>query len=508
MTFVWIDSKNKRQINTHYGDVLHAMAQDKHIEYKNALELGKKIYEIDSDHALTQATMAYAHAVLAVEHGLEDSMPKAKEELRKALEQPDEQNPWRYAAAALIAYSEGNIEDGIAGIKDVADKSSNAVIQMEHFRLRWAQDPTAEMTKKALAKTTQTLTSDARVFNFLGWHYFKQENWQKADTNFTSATQNVRGHEAAIIGGAMTDLERGIGIKERQKDIEKNLKKVFGLPEEELSQPIKALAHFARAQLRNWQDNEDEAKKDYDEASKMDPKSSLFPYRRGVAESKLGHYQAAVEHLKEAVKMEPNDAQYLIKLAQAQIGAGDTAGAEQTIKRGLELAKDNAELLLARGDMLRTAKDYDEAIKAYEALDLKTHTGPDFAKAQIGIAAVHRERGKAPLAVKHIEDFLGKAPASVSKDPQLQAELWGELGQAYEAAGKDTKAEECYNVGVEQFRYYPDNHYQLCRMKGWKGAEAKSFCALYITLAPRGKYAEEIKKRIPGIEKEASKGKK
>src|SRR5690606_35817252 len=115
-------------------------------------------------------------------------------------------------------------------------------------------------------RTQAAVTGQARVFNFLGWHYYMEDQFTDSDKNFASAVQNVKTHEAALIGSALADLGRGIALEQRQQEIEKSLKKVFALPAEELSQPIRALAHFARSQLRNWQGKDSEAKADYEKA--------------------------------------------------------------------------------------------------------------------------------------------------------------------------------------------------------------------------------------------------
>jgi len=280
-----------------------------------------------------------------------------------------------------------------------------------------------------------------------------------------------------------------------QRGIEKNLKQVFGLPSDELSSPVRALAHFTRSQLYQWQNKEREATTDYKKARKLAPKDSMFPFQRGQSERKLGRCKNAAALLTEAVKLEPKNLIYLEKLADAQVCAGNTAGASATLKTALGRAPKAAALLLINGDNLRRMRKLNDAKKAYEAITLKEHGARAYTLANIGIAATYRSARKGSNAARHLENFMKKAPASVQNDKELQALLWHEMGRDHDSAGNQKKALFAFQTGVEQYRYYPDNHYFVAKLQRFRGSEAKESCKLYLTLAPRGQYAAECKKR-------------
>jgi tetratricopeptide (TPR) repeat protein len=104
-----------------------------------------------------------------------------------------------------------------------------------------------------------------------------------------------------------------------------------------------------------------------------------------------------------------------------------------------------------------------------------------------------REAGKKAQANSHMEKFLENVPTTVKAD--LQAELWCELGQTYEALKNKEQALQAYTVGIEQYPYYADCHWFVCRLMK-RGQEAKEACKRYLTVSPKGRYRERAEKVI------------
>src|SRR5690606_18604747 len=119
----------------------------------------------------------------------------------------------------------------LAQIEQARERNrSSTMAEVEASRLLYAKAPSSEETEKQLRRLKAAVTSETRAYNFLGWHYYLQEDWAQSDKFFSQAAQKTKGHPQALIGQALTDLDRGLGLKERQKEIEESINRVFALP--------------------------------------------------------------------------------------------------------------------------------------------------------------------------------------------------------------------------------------------------------------------------------------
>lgn len=492
VTWQYISSQNTRRINKLFGEVRVAMDEDRYPRYRDAIRRSEEILKIDSSNNLALSAMAYAYAVLGTDHGAEGAIGQAQAALKKALDSSDVENEFRVAGRSLLAFATKQHEQGIADVKKILDKGgSHPLIELEAFRLMNAAHPQAKETQIQLRRLIQSVVSQARIFNFLGWYYYLQDDWPRADENFDKSLQNSRGHPMALVGQALTDLDRGIGLKERQKEIGQRIKQVFSLPRDEMSPPILALAHFARGQLYRWQGNTKDAQEDYAAAFKLDPNNPMFYFRRGTAALKRGDFNTAIDDLKAVAAKDPNNPRYYKSLAEAQTAAGQLKEAKASLDRARQLAPSDVDITLLDAERLVGEKKYDDAIAVYKGMTVESGAGP-YSTAQIGISTALREGGNKAKAVKHMEDYLANAPAGVS--PEMQAQLWCELGVNYDATRNKDKAMQSFTVGIEQYRFYPECHYYMCRSLG-RGPEAKEACKAYLTLAPDGKYAADAERR-------------
>jgi tetratricopeptide (TPR) repeat protein len=489
-----ISAKNTRRIAKLYGEVRQAMDEDKFARYQDALRTGQEILKIDASHNLTLSAMAYAEAVLATDHAKEGSIDRAKDYLRRAIEADDKETEFRVAAKALLALNAKKYDEGIADARRIIEEQGGAspLLETELFRLMQASKPGDPQTELQLRKTKASVVNQARIYNILGWHYYENENWQQADQFFDQAQQNSRGHPGAMIGQALTDLGRGIALKERQKEIATQVKKVFALPKDELSQPILAKAHFARAMLEQWQEKTQEAEADFDKAYQLDPNNALFHHRRGVQQLKLRQCAAAVKSLKKAAALDPNNCAYYKRLGEAQTCNDQPSDAKASYDRARQLCPKDTSLMLLEGERLFAAKKYDEAVEAFKKIR-RDDGGVVFSRAQMGISRALREAGKKAQANKHMEKFFEDVPGAVKAD--LQAELWCELGQTYEALKNKEQALQAYTVGIEQYPYYADCHWYVCRLMK-RGPEAKEACKRYLTVDPKGRYKDRAEKIV------------
>jgi len=195
--YVYVDSNNKREISALYRKMLEGMETDTYSEYQNALELAKQVFIIDPKHALTQSAAAYAALVLATEHGEKDMLQQGRD-LLTAAQGASETNEWRVAAAGLLAHHQGKFEEGLVALNKVAKRSSRPLVHLEVLRNMKAAGSDPKATQKELGFLVNFAVGEARVFNYLGWHYYMAGDYTNADKHFTSALQSSRGHPQAL----------------------------------------------------------------------------------------------------------------------------------------------------------------------------------------------------------------------------------------------------------------------------------------------------------------------
>ncbi|MBI3180338.1 MAG: tetratricopeptide repeat protein, partial [Deltaproteobacteria bacterium] len=332
-------AQKTRRIDKLFREVRNALDEDKFARYNDALRTSEEILKIDPKHNRALSAMAYAEAVLATDHRVSGAAERSQGYLRRALEASTSDNEFRVSAQALLAYHARKYEQGISYVKAIQAKGgSDPLIELEAFRLMHAAKPDDKETQTQLARLIQSVVAQARIHNVLAWHYYDQSNWAKADQYFEQTLQNSKDHPQALLGQAMVDLGRAIGLQERQKEVEQRIKKVFSLPKEELSQPILALAHFARGVLLTWQGNSAEGDTNFKEAFRLDPDNPTFYYRRGQALHESRDYRRAIESLSKAVGVDPGNVRYYKALALAQTKANDFERARATLEKAAQLA--------------------------------------------------------------------------------------------------------------------------------------------------------------------------
>ncbi len=494
---VWqyISSENRRKIHTLLSDVTSAIEEDKYVRYLDALRTSQEILKIDDDDADTLAAMAYAEAILANDHHEEGAAERARAYMQRGVEAGGENIPNTVAAKVLLAFHEKNYDAGLAEIDRVKKKGGTAtVFEIEAFRLMSVAKPDDKETYRQRARLSDSLTYHARGFALLGWHYYALEQWSQADRNFDEALKNSKDHPGAMLGQVLTDLDRNIGIEERQKEIEKKIKRVFALPREELSRPVLAMAHFARAQLSQWRKKAADAEADYKQAFRLDSGNAMFYLARARGRMNLGKWDDAIDDLRQAGTVEPNNPNIFKKLCKAFTEVRRYSDAEAACKRAEQVSggKDY-EARFFDCERLRSSNKLDDAMKCLLAIPLEAG-GDLYARSRIAVGKVLRAQRQWNKAALHMTEFLEKMPGGVQ--PPRVAEAWCELGQAYEGGKNKGKAIDCYTYGVEQYPYQPECHAYLCFAMPNRDPEAREACKRYQKVAPRGPLIDKVERRL------------
>ena len=108
--------------------------------------------------------------------------------------------------------------------------------------------------------------------------------------------------------------------------------------------------------------------------------------------------------------------------------------------------------------------------------------------------------------MRNLADAIGRAAVLALLTPTSLSAAQTQFGTEKEAKAmleravdalkqNKEKALESFQVGIEQYRYYPDCHYFYCRALG-SGDEASEACKSYVELAPNGEYIADAKKRV------------
>jgi tetratricopeptide (TPR) repeat protein len=481
---VWLNhnAHSRAQTIDLFKKIRLSLDADLYASYRDVLALGDKILHIDGKHALTLSAMAYAEAVLAVDHHEPGALQKAQAYLADAQKNSPEENEFRVAARALIAYANKDLLAGVKEVRAVVDRGGmNPLVGLEALRLLDATTPDDPATKKQLRMLVGEVSSQVRVHNYLGFYYARQQDIAHAAKYFDSALQNAKEHPVALLGRDLIVLEQGLGVQQKQADIEKDIQTILALPADHLSPPVAALALFVRAQLLTWARQPEQAAAAYSKAAALDPDNWLFNYLHGMAQLKQGSPRAAMEELKKTVAQFPANLAFTKKYLAACMAAGAVAEAKQGLETAHRLAPKDVDLTLLQAEMASLQHDALDAEKIYRSIGQQD--GNDaFTTAQLRLSALLRQRHHAEEAVALMEGFLGKMPEST---PQQKSRSWCELGEAYAAAKNPHKAMESLRQGIEAYRYNAGCHEALCRVAG-DSEEGQEACKTYATLEPHG----------------------
>lgn len=192
--------------------------------------------------------------------------------------------------------------------------------------------------------------------------------------------------------------------------------------------------------------------------------AGLFFYLSTLNKAPRNEYERSQQVFETAVAENPKDANSWIGLALAESEAGNVEQALDVLERG-EKATRSKGFSSTRGDVLRKAKRYKEAIEAYsdaieETDELKKRADAERAKVGVslpiasdnyqhiyyGRAVCRKETGDLEGAVKDLLKALEAAPR-ITNSSLLLAECYEELGE-YE------KAEAAYQ---DVLRFIPDS---------------------------------------------------
>ena len=126
-----------------------------------------------------------------------------------------------------------------------------------------------------------------------------------------------------------------------------------------------AIAHIVRGNAYFIKGDYSGAERDYDDATRLNPKNAVAFYNRGNVFNSVGRYDDAIENYDRAIGREPNFANAFNNRCAAYTAKGDYDRAIQDCNRAIKLNSKRANFV-GRGDAYAKNKDYDHAMTDYD----------------------------------------------------------------------------------------------------------------------------------------------
>ena len=368
---------------------------------------------------------------------------------KKEVEEPDEVEPAKPDAAALLAEARaaaqaGNVDLAHAKYTEVEKQNQDVAVVEEHVKLLLKSempDPAVTVAKAYYeAKPADSKGSLIYANALIGVGDFATAA-EIAGEVVELQSSNPAGFEtrgrAYMLGGKTAE-----GLEDLRKAVELAPKDVTYVTSYGAGLERVGRVDEAALQLRA--------------AIELDPNNSRALRMLGVVRRAQFENREAVSWLMRATKADPTDAEAWFNLAIAQNDLGDNFEAETSAQKATALSPNKPTYWYVYGEMLRINKKPDDATAAYrKAMEGK----PPHPKAAAKLAYVLYEAGKFPEA----EVFLTESIGNDRQNPYL----YYNLGWVYSAQKK-------YKLGIEAFERYLELAPKEDGDRGRAAAEIKS----------------------------------
>jgi choline-sulfatase len=184
-----------------------------------------------------------------------------------------------------------------------------------------------------------------------------------------------------------------------------------------------------RAMLASDDNRVGDARKAFEQALALDPKSPTALRQLGELELQSGEYSKAAQHLKGAIDVRPDDATAAFEAGEALDKSGDLPGARDALETSLKLMPGQFAARLLLGKVYLRLKDAKAAEDQFEAaLLIKS----DDLEAQLALAEAQIADGKFSEAAQQLE-ALAKVKPNKPEIFDLMAKAYTGLGKTQEA---------------------------------------------------------------------------
>lgn len=238
-----------------------------------------------------------------------------------------------------------------------------------------------------------------------------------------------------------------------------------------------ALNLFRRAAAEDALGNTDKALELYNEAIRLDPKSTLAFLGRGILlASRKRAYERAIADLDKVLVLEPDNVLALIRRGAAFAELGETGRGLVDLDRAIALAPSSSQAYLHRGVIHSRRNETEAALRDYDAA---VQRGPRNVQALASRAAVYSLDGKLDLAIRDLN-------AAIAVD-RNNPNVYFNRGYARFAKREYQKAIADYTAAIELDENFGTAYNNRCLTRAIAGQEllrALADCDVALRLMP------------------------
>ncbi len=193
IVYSWYTGKIQDEINDHMQKARALFNQDSYAGYNQALEQYRAIYKLNKSHTEALSRMGFICAVLVGEF---DAPNELLNEGRKYVSEAsalDQNNPMLASAKAyLIVYGNGNKNEAVKLLKDGLKQNPDS--SLLHTTLGYVSLYQGNLADALEELTKGIKPSEIRPFVGLGLLAMRRSMYREANTFFSQALQNDKGH--------------------------------------------------------------------------------------------------------------------------------------------------------------------------------------------------------------------------------------------------------------------------------------------------------------------------
>lgn len=193
--------------------------------------------------------------------------------------------------------------------------------------------------------------------------------------------------------------------------------------------PDSSLYYSFLGSILAYQGKEDEAKKVFETALKLNPRNPTVHYNLAVYYRKKNDLRSAAKHLSEAAKLDTTHTDYLFELGEVYAHLDDYKNAEIVFSKITRIEPDNKDAWFDLGVARIKLEKFKEASKAFEKV---IEIDPTDSEAYLLLGRVY-------YRMKEYKKALNVLDECIKIDPS-KCDAYGWKGEVYRAMGEKRKA--------------------------------------------------------------------
>ncbi|MBI5529562.1 MAG: tetratricopeptide repeat protein [Deltaproteobacteria bacterium] len=492
-----IYAARERKVGKLVKEATASIRSDTYAGYKKARELNNEALGVKSDEGPILATGAYVDAVLFGEFGEGEAVAKEGHDYVDRAIKAKEQSPTLAAAQALLRFYSGDARGAESMAQDALQKGQNSKLFLVAGIIQAAAgnyEMAIESYKRGrnLETMADIKITDPRSLMLMADLSVRQGNAKQALAQYDFILKGQSDHIGAILGRAQLYAD----MDDRRREAEREVQKVLGMPQGQVSKKELAKAYFILSLLYLAEGKESEAERNLNTARDLDPQNAQFHFQLGRRYFASREFAKAKQAFEKAIKLDSKKPEYYREFAEMQNIAGDHDGAIANVTSAMRYLADSNKgpFYLIRARALRLKKDYKETQKEIAKASSLNSEDPF---AHLEQALLYRDQEKMDMCVAEFENSITGFVAI--RNVRKTSEAAVQLAKLYMDRNEFEPAEELLQKTVERDKAYPDVYFYLGKFyKASKVAkeQAREMFQNYLKLAPNGEFAKQAKQEL------------